>query len=77
MTVVEAYVGKKKIDPPDDSSQFDLVVSTLLNEGIAQNTTGSVFVPKVTFPIFKSLWLFFFSFFLVLINEPSLIPVCL
>lgn len=46
MTVVEAYVGKKKIDLPDDSSQFDLVVSTLLNEGIAQNTTGSVFVPK-------------------------------
>ncbi|KAA8541543.1 hypothetical protein F0562_022695 [Nyssa sinensis] len=46
MTVVEAYVGRKKIDPPEDVSQLDAVVSSLLNEGIAQNTTGSVFPAK-------------------------------
>lgn len=46
MTVVEAYVGRKKLDPPDDSSQLNPLVSSLLNEGIAQNTTGKVFVPK-------------------------------
>lgn len=48
MTVVEAYVGRKKINPPDDSSQLHSVVSSLLIEGIAQNTTGKVFVPKVS-----------------------------
>uniref|UniRef100_A0A2P2MNJ3 Calcium-transporting ATPase n=2 Tax=Rhizophora mucronata TaxID=61149 RepID=A0A2P2MNJ3_RHIMU len=46
MTVVEAYVGKKKIHPPDDSSQLHSEVSSLLCEGIAQNTTGNVFTPK-------------------------------
>lgn len=46
MTVVEAYVGKKKINLPDDSSQLHPQVSTLLSEGIAQNTTGNVFEPK-------------------------------
>lgn len=49
MTVVEAYVGKKKINLPDDSSQLHPQVSTLLSEGIAQNTTGNVFEPKVIF----------------------------
>jgi Ca2+-transporting ATPase len=48
MTVVEAYVGRKKINPPDDSSQLHSVISSLLIEGIAQNTTGKVFVPKVS-----------------------------
>lgn len=47
MTVVEAYVGRKKIDPPDDSSQLHPDVSSLLHEGIACNTQGNVFVPKV------------------------------
>lgn len=47
MTVVEAYVGRKKIASPEDSSQFSVVVSSLLHEGIAQNTSGSVFPSKV------------------------------
>ncbi|XP_050289146.1 calcium-transporting ATPase 9, plasma membrane-type-like isoform X2 [Quercus robur] len=46
MTVVEAYVGKKNINPPDESSQLHPVVSSLLIEGIAQNTTGNVFLSK-------------------------------
>lgn len=46
MTVVEVFVGKKKINPPDDSSQLHILASALLSEGIAQNTTGNVFVPK-------------------------------
>lgn len=47
MTVVEAYVGQKKIDPPEDGLQYHSTVSSLLNEGIAQNTAGSVFSSKV------------------------------
>ncbi|KAL8217334.1 hypothetical protein R6Q57_020707 [Mikania cordata] len=43
MTVVEAYVGKKKTDPYEDDLQCHTSVAFLLNEGIAQNTTGSVF----------------------------------
>ncbi|KAK6915160.1 Cation-transporting P-type ATPase, C-terminal [Dillenia turbinata] len=46
MTVVEAYVGRSRMDPTDDSSQLDRKVSSLLMEAIAQNTTGDVFVPK-------------------------------
>ncbi|PRQ51923.1 putative calcium-transporting ATPase [Rosa chinensis] len=46
MTVVEAYVGRNKIHPPDDSSQLHPLVSTLLSEGIAQNTSGNVFEPE-------------------------------
>ncbi|EEF47971.1 cation-transporting atpase plant, putative [Ricinus communis] len=46
MTVVEAYVGKKKMIPADDSAQLHSEVSSLLCEGVAQNSTGSVFVPK-------------------------------
>ncbi|KAH9667741.1 calcium-transporting ATPase 9 plasma membrane-type [Citrus sinensis] len=46
MTVVEAFIGRKKINPPDDSSQMHSIVISLLSEGIAQNTTGNVFVPK-------------------------------
>ncbi|KAB2613258.1 calcium-transporting ATPase 9 [Pyrus ussuriensis x Pyrus communis] len=45
MTVVEAYVGIKKINPPDDTSQLHPLVSTLISEGVAQNTTGNVFEP--------------------------------
>ena len=47
MTVVEAYVGRNKMHPPDDSSQLHSLVSTLLSEGIAQNTSGNVFEPEV------------------------------
>lgn len=46
MTVVEAHVGRKRLNPPDDSSQLHPEVNSLLSEGIAQNTTGNVFVPK-------------------------------
>lgn len=46
MTVVEAYAGKKNINPPDESAQLHPVVSSLLIEGIAQNTTGNVFLSK-------------------------------
>ncbi|OIW09320.1 hypothetical protein TanjilG_01291 [Lupinus angustifolius] len=46
MTVVEAYVGRKKLNPPDDSSTMHPEVLSLTNEGIAQNTTGNIFVPQ-------------------------------
>lgn len=45
MTVVEAYAGGRKIDPPDSNSQLSPIVTSLLVEGIAQNTTGSVYLP--------------------------------
>jgi len=48
MTIVEAYSGGQKIDPPDSKSQLPPILSSLLMEGIAQNTTGSVFVPEVS-----------------------------
>ncbi|RZB84885.1 calcium-transporting ATPase 9, plasma membrane-type-like [Glycine soja] len=46
MTVVEACVGRKKLNPPDDLTKLHPEVSSLINEGIAQNTTGNIFVPK-------------------------------
>ncbi|KAK8525095.1 hypothetical protein V6N13_016080 [Hibiscus sabdariffa] len=46
MTVVEAIVGKKKINPPADYSQLHPSVVSLLSEGVAQNSTGNVFVPE-------------------------------
>ncbi|KAK2982967.1 hypothetical protein RJ640_019245, partial [Escallonia rubra] len=46
MTVVEAHVCGKKIDPADNKSLFPPEVASLLIEGIAQNTTGSVFMPE-------------------------------
>ncbi|XP_073289919.1 calcium-transporting ATPase 10, plasma membrane-type isoform X2 [Primulina huaijiensis] len=46
MTVVEAHACGKKIDAPDNKSLFPPRVISLLIEGIAQNTTGSVFVPE-------------------------------
>lgn len=47
MTVVEAYICGKKIDPPGNSSLLPPKVTSLLIEGIAQNTTGSVFTFEV------------------------------
>lgn len=52
MTVVEAYVGKKKIILPDDASSLHPELVSLLNEGIAQNTSGNVFEPKVCFVLY-------------------------
>ncbi|XP_058755663.1 calcium-transporting ATPase 10, plasma membrane-type-like isoform X2 [Vicia villosa] len=46
MTVVEACVGGKKILPPNDKSQLSPILYSLLIEGAAQNTNGSVFVPE-------------------------------
>ncbi|XP_042490891.1 calcium-transporting ATPase 10, plasma membrane-type-like [Macadamia integrifolia] len=46
MTVVEAYVGGKKIAPPDGTGQLHDSVTSLLIEGVAHNTTGSVFIPE-------------------------------
>ncbi|KAK4361713.1 hypothetical protein RND71_016954 [Anisodus tanguticus] len=46
MTVVEAYIGEKKLYSPEDGSQLHSAVSSLLDEGITQNTSGSVFTSK-------------------------------
>ncbi|XP_010276717.1 PREDICTED: calcium-transporting ATPase 10, plasma membrane-type [Nelumbo nucifera] len=46
MTVVEAYVGGEKMDAPDNALLLSPTLSSLLIEGIAQNTTGSVFMPE-------------------------------
>ncbi|KAJ8628903.1 hypothetical protein MRB53_022226 [Persea americana] len=46
MTVVEATIGGKRIDSPDISQLLSSNVTYLLFEGIAQNTTGSVFTPE-------------------------------
>ncbi|KAL9223966.1 hypothetical protein vseg_000046 [Gypsophila vaccaria] len=46
MTVIEAYAFGKKLVPPNSSSILSHVSSSLLFEGIAQNTTGSVFVSE-------------------------------
>ncbi|KAL9250498.1 Calcium-transporting ATPase 10, plasma membrane-type-like protein [Drosera capensis] len=46
MTVVEAYANGRKINPPTDGSLLSSTLSSLLIEGVALNTTGSVFVPE-------------------------------
>ncbi|KAI4344481.1 hypothetical protein L6164_011702 [Bauhinia variegata] len=45
MTVVEGYVGGK-MDSPDNKSAISPLLSSLLIEGVAQNTNGSVYVPE-------------------------------
>lgn len=47
MTVVEAYVSGRKVDPPDNKSLLPPKLTSLLIEGVAQNTTGSVFISEV------------------------------
>ncbi|KAL9224728.1 hypothetical protein vseg_000737 [Gypsophila vaccaria] len=46
MTVTEAYANGKKVDPVNDVSMLSATSSSLLLEGIAQNTTGSVFISE-------------------------------
>ncbi|KAL3500795.1 hypothetical protein ACH5RR_039888 [Cinchona calisaya] len=46
MTVVEAYVCGKKVDPPDNKSLVPPKLASLLVEGTAQNFTGSLFLPE-------------------------------
>ncbi|KAL4384553.1 hypothetical protein GQ457_15G029500 [Hibiscus cannabinus] len=46
MTVVEAYVGGRKTDPPDSSSELPDTLTSLLIESIAVNANGSVFTPE-------------------------------
>lgn len=47
MTVVEVCAGGEKIDPADSKSNLSPALSSLLKEGIAQNSNGSVFVSEV------------------------------
>jgi Ca2+-transporting ATPase len=46
MTVVEAYFGGKKMVPTDNTEMLSATVSTKVIEGIAQNTSGSIFEPE-------------------------------
>ncbi|XP_056177002.1 calcium-transporting ATPase 10, plasma membrane-type-like isoform X1 [Syzygium oleosum] len=46
MTVVVAYARGRKVDPPDSNSQLSTCLISLLIEGIAQNSNGSVYVPE-------------------------------
>lgn len=46
MTVVEAYANGKKVEPADKKALLSPMVASLLIEGIAQNTTGSVYMPE-------------------------------
>ncbi|KAJ4899354.1 plasma membrane-type protein [Raphanus sativus] len=43
MTVVECYTGLQKMDSPDSSSKLPPTFTSILVEGVAHNTTGSVF----------------------------------
>lgn len=45
MTVVEVYAGGSKVDPPHQLERSPKL-RTLLIEGVAQNTNGSVYVPE-------------------------------
>jgi P-type Ca2+ transporter type 2C len=47
MTVVEAYFGGTKLEPCNDMNQMSANAASLIIEGIAQNTTGTVFLPEV------------------------------
>ncbi|CAL5025576.1 unnamed protein product [Urochloa decumbens] len=46
MTVVEAYFGGKKMDSPDNTQMLSADVTSLIVEGIGQNTSGSIFEPE-------------------------------
>ncbi|CAK9325849.1 unnamed protein product [Citrullus colocynthis] len=46
MTIVEAYAGGKKIDPPEKKSELSPMLHSTLIEGIALNSNGSVYIPE-------------------------------
>ncbi|KAJ4748347.1 Calcium-transporting ATPase [Rhynchospora pubera] len=46
MTVVEAYVGEKNVAVASNADSLSRTVNSLLVEGIAQNSTGSVYEPE-------------------------------
>nr|XP_048333648.1 calcium-transporting ATPase 9, plasma membrane-type isoform X1 [Ziziphus jujuba var. spinosa] len=46
MNVVEAYAGGEKLEPADNKSQLSPKLASLVKEGIAQNSNGSVFIPE-------------------------------
>ncbi|KAK9055270.1 hypothetical protein SSX86_026352 [Deinandra increscens subsp. villosa] len=46
MTVVEAYICGKKMNQASNTSELPSGVTSLLIESVAQNTTGSVFMPE-------------------------------
>ncbi|KAJ4748002.1 Calcium-transporting ATPase [Rhynchospora pubera] len=46
MTVVEAYVGEKDVAGASNADSLSGTVNSLLVEGIAQNSTGSVYEPE-------------------------------
>uniref|UniRef100_J3MUF6 Calcium-transporting ATPase n=1 Tax=Oryza brachyantha TaxID=4533 RepID=J3MUF6_ORYBR len=46
MTVVQAYFGGTILDPCDDIRAMSSGATELLIEGIAQNTTGTIFLPE-------------------------------
>lgn len=47
MTVVEVYACGKIVERPDNKSLLPPTIVSLLVEGIANNTTGSVFAAEV------------------------------
>ncbi|KAJ0985137.1 hypothetical protein J5N97_003493 [Dioscorea zingiberensis] len=46
MTVMEAYIGGIRLDAPDSFERISSTLTSILIEGIALNTTGSVFEPE-------------------------------
>ena len=48
MTVVEAYFGGKKMGSPDNAQTLSADVTSLIVEGIAQNTSGSIYEAEVS-----------------------------
>ncbi|KAI5311825.1 hypothetical protein L3X38_040998 [Prunus dulcis] len=51
-TLVEAFVGGRKIDISDNNSDLSPMLSALLSEGIALNTNGNVYVPEKELSVF-------------------------
>lgn len=47
MTVVESCACLRKVNSNDGKPDLSPTLSSLIIEGIAQNTTGNVYVPEV------------------------------